>query len=841
MVRLLIALLCAAAACMLVAGAFSFAQTTTNFTPDPFVAQVSHSARDSFAGDMSANGRFVVIESTGDIATDKSARNNQDGNREIFLYDYAQRRIFQITDTKSILKPPGTPSPTPTPTPTPSQSASPTPTATPTPTPPVDNSTVAIEISNNRPIISLDPTLVSGQRTYTIVFSSNSPTLATFDGTDPGAPTNTDMNQELWTYQFTVPEVADLSTGAEVGPIDLTGGTFTRITNTPASFPPQPGSTTRNPQVADDNRDATISDDGRFIALVSSRDLVTGGNVDTGAIPNSEIFVYDTGTGTFEQVTNTKTASLNFPIFNENPSISGDGTSVAFVSNANFTGDNNDTGNGNGNAEIFLATGAGYATKTQVTKTKDDASTGATSNIFSFGRRLSRDGSFIAFESLASDPGANGTNTSFYVSFLYNVAAKTFAQVGPRALATPGDVLHFPTFTDYTATTPGSVVFASALNFKSDGTFPTSDQDSTGLNPPRASQVFLAPIVSGSVASTGPFTRLTNIPTGAFFVGIRPFLSNSRKRMAFSLPVTELGGGNGDGSSEVYYHLSPTITTESTATLSLFTGASMGPVFIPSPTTSPSGSPTPTPTPTPSPSPSASPTPFLAPGLAPGELAIAKASFTPAPTAASVSNNNASESGRAPSLPIELSGVSVSINGAACALYSVDASQINFVVPIGLVPNSGSASYPIVINNNGTVIRGLVVIVSAQPDIFMIPPPPGPGGRAVVCNVTNPLMPGCLMEPFNVTSDDGTGTQVPTVLRISLTGVRGSAASSATVTVGTTVITASTIVSSDLPGFDQLNFILPSTVDRGDLPIVVKVNSASSRPSDTAPHITINP
>jgi len=27
------------------------------------------------------------------------------GNREIFLYDYAQRRIFQITDTKSILKP----------------------------------------------------------------------------------------------------------------------------------------------------------------------------------------------------------------------------------------------------------------------------------------------------------------------------------------------------------------------------------------------------------------------------------------------------------------------------------------------------------------------------------------------------------------------------------------------------------------------------------------------------------------------------------------------------------------------------------------------------------------
>jgi len=294
----------------------------------------------------------------------------------------------------------------------------------------------------------------------------------------------------------------DLSTGADIGPIDLTNGTFTRITNTPASFPPVAGTTTTSPRVADDNRDATISDDGRLIALVSSRDLVTGGNVDSGAVPNPEIFVYDSGTASFTQVTNTKTTSANFPIVNEDRSSSGDGTSIAFISNANLTGDNNDNGNGNGNAEIFLATGAGYATKTQVTKTKDDAATGASSNIFSFGRRLSRDGSFIAFESLASDPAANGANTSFYVSFLYNVAAKTLAQVGPRALATPGDIIHFPTFTDYTATTPGSVVFTSALNFKSDGTFPSSDQDSTGLNPSRASQVFLAPIMSGTVALT---------------------------------------------------------------------------------------------------------------------------------------------------------------------------------------------------------------------------------------------------------------------------------------------------------------------------------------------------
>jgi len=35
-------------------------------------------------------------------------------------------------------------------------------------------------------------------------------------------------------------------------------------------------------------------------------------------------------------------------------------------------------------------------------------------------------------------------------------------------------------------------------------------------------------------------------------------------------------------------------------------------------------------------------------------------------------------------LPIELSGVSVSINSAACGLYAVGSSEIQVVVPVGL-------------------------------------------------------------------------------------------------------------------------------------------------------------
>src|SRR6185369_6392143 len=354
-----------------------------------------------------------------------------------------------------------------------------------------DVTNIKIEISNLRPIISLEPPLVGGNRTYTIVFSSNVPVSpASFDGTDPGAPINTDMNQELWLYQFTVADTADLSSGAEIPPVDLTAGTFTRITDTPASRPPSPGGIAGNsafpPFVADDNREAQISDNGQVIAFISTRNLVPAvGNLDADALPpnvgNPEVFLYNRATATFTQVTNTKSTSFNNPIFSQNPVLSGNGSVIAFSSNANLLSTNDD-GGGFSNAEIYAAnfnpaTGVVSGLR-QATKTKNgipsatptaspDPSTSAV--IFSFGRRMSRDGRYIAFESIASDPKGNTTNTTFYAPFVYDVAADTFAQVGPRATSTQVDpFLHLPVFTDYNAAlSPGSVLWTSALNFTS--------------------------------------------------------------------------------------------------------------------------------------------------------------------------------------------------------------------------------------------------------------------------------------------------------------------------------------------------------------------------------------
>ena len=83
---------------------------------------------------------------------------------------------------------------------------------------------------------------------------------------------------------------------------------------------------------------------GTRIAFHSNADLTPGapGNADG----NQEIFLFDTTTGLFTQITNT-TVSANF-----DPSINADGTRIAFTSGSDLTPGN--PGNADGNNEIFL-------------------------------------------------------------------------------------------------------------------------------------------------------------------------------------------------------------------------------------------------------------------------------------------------------------------------------------------------------------------------------------------------------------------------------------------------------------------------------------------------------
>lgn len=790
---------------------------------DSVIGQVTSSPAETFAGGISGDGRLIVFESTGNVATENPR--NADGNREIFLFDYAQRRIFQITDTKSLL--------------------------TNTAMPPTF-SNIKVEISNLRPVISNNGRWIAfGSNANSVTQPQANITPGNFDAASlndsmNNNPLTTDGNTEMWLYQVPAVAPVDLSFGSEISPTNLSAGTFIRITDTPASRPPFPGSASNGPIIADDNRSASLNDNGNYLAFVSNRDLVTGGNASPNA--NDEIFTYVRNSNALAQVTQTTRGTVAAPTYNQNPTISGNGLRVAFLSN----GDNPIVGmsggtNSDKNVEIFYvdldASGNPSGTKKQITTTTDPAA-GPPVNIFDIGRRMSRDGRYIAFDSYADLAGENGgTNQTSFALYLFDTTLTTnaFRRIGPRSdadsAAGGGDIAHYPGFTDTDANgTPQTLVFETRLNIIPAGTVAANNDDGLNPNSARPAQIYSYPL-----NATPTFTRLTKFPTPrTLLASTQPIPSNSRSRMTFNLALTEVGTGNFDLASEVYYFLLPNVISQTTASLSFATGASRIPV-----SNSPVPTPSPTPTPSPLPSPSPTPqTPSAVQGISPGMLAIvdypsvANPSVTVQTAVGSIS--------RRFTLPIELSGVTMTINGAAVGLKSVSQNQITFVVPPGLFPpGANNILYPVVINNNGIVSKGEVTVVNSRPDIFAFSEIPAPNGRARIFNVTNRVQ---RTEPFAVTTVKiKGGVRAPTILRLFLTGVELVNASNVSIRIGATTITGTQILTNSItrePGVNTFDFILPPALaGAGDVPIIVTVTlngvTYQSRLDDTAPRFRI--
>lgn len=800
---------------------------------DSAVGQITSSAQESFAGGISGDGRLVVFESNGNVATENPR--NADGNREIFLFDYAQRRIFQITDTKSLL------------------------TDT---TKAVTTDNTKVVIVNVRPVISRDGRWIA--------FGSNANSLATpaanltpgnFDAntltaSDKNALT-LDGNTELWLYQIPAVAAANLSSGSEIAFTDLNAGTFTRVTNTAASRVPTAGSTTIGPAIADDNREASLNENADYVAFVSNRDLVPGGNASADNNNNDEIFAYVRASNTFAQVTRTGRGTIAAPIYNQNPTISNTGSNlrVAFLSNAeNPVAGMTGGSNADGNVEIYYtdlnAAGMPIATAPNATVIGKQVTTttrtniGDIVNVLDYGRRMSRDGRFIAFDSYADLANENGgTNQASFALYLYDTTSGTVRRVGPRSDAdtgaTGGDVSHFPGFTDYNSSgAPQTLVFESRLNIKTDGTIPTTATDGLNSDVARPVQIYSIPLAS-IISAMPAFTRLTTFPAPNSLLGLtQPLPSDSQNRMTFSLAFTEIGTGNLDLQTEAFYFLLPVATTQSAATFNLATGASRLAVSA-TPTPTPTTTPTPTPTPTPSVTPTPQ-TPASVLGVSPGLLTYINfgSGTTPAVTAQTAVGSLQ----RSFTLPIELSGVTVTVNGAAAGIKSVSQNEILFVVPPGLPSVVAGTAYPLVINNNGTVFRSTITIVPARPDIFSSTV--GPGGRARVFNATNRVL---TTEPFTATTIKVKGgRRGATVLRVFLTGITDVPTANITIRVGTTDISGTSITAPVLrePGIYSIDFTLPPTLNgAGDVPIIVTVNAGSvsfqSRLEDTAPRLRI--
>jgi uncharacterized protein (TIGR03437 family) len=593
---------------------------------------------------------------------------------------------------------------------------------------------------------------------------------------------------------------------------------------------------------------------------VSNRDLVPSvGN----AAPdnNDEIFTFVRNMNVIGQVTKTPRGTLVAPIFNQNPTISGNGLRVAFLSKGNnpivgMTGGSN-TDN---NIEIFYSdlNAAGVpsgANQRQITTTTQ-TNLADTINILDIGRRMSRDGRYIAFDSYADLANENsGANYTSFALYLYDTMTSTFRRIGPRsdadatATASGGDVAHYPGFTDTDANgTPQTLVLETRLNIIPAGTISASNDDGLNPNMVRPTQIYSYPL--NIPAATATFTRLTKFPAPSFFLAsTQPIPSNSLNRMSFTLGLTEVGTGNFDSSNEAYYLLLPTVTSTVTdAALSFVTGASAIPVSnSPVPTPSPTATPTATPTPTASPTPTVTPTPqtpSAVQGISPGMLAIVD--YTSASNPAIAAQTAVGSIDRRFPLPIELGGVTLTINGAAAGLKSVSQNKITFVVPRGLFPpGANNILYPIVINNNGVVSKGNITIVNARPDIFTFSPVPAPNGRARVFNVTNSVF---RTEPFAVTTVRRKGgRRVPTVLRVFLTGAEIVNSNDVSIRVGDVVISGTLITTSAItrePGVQTFDFTLPPSLNgAGDVPIIITITlngvAYQSRLDDTAPRFRI--
>ena len=165
-----------------------------------------------------------------------------------------------------------------------------------------------------------------------------------------------------------------------------------------------------------ENNQPTTNQDGSLVAFRSSLDLIHGQNADG----NPEIFLYDTKAKSLTQLTHTSP-----PVVNTGPFLSGDGDKVVFLSSADLVpGENRD-----GKTEVVL-----FEKKTgrfsQLTHTpSSSASTGSVGKGISItGAAVSHDGTKVVISSTADlVQGENKDGGSQF--FIYDLTKKNMTQL----------------------------------------------------------------------------------------------------------------------------------------------------------------------------------------------------------------------------------------------------------------------------------------------------------------------------------------------------------------------------------------------------------------------------
>ena len=277
---------------------------------------------------------------------------------------------------------------------------------------------------------------------------------------------------------------ADLTGGnadgnREIFLFDRSSETFTQITDT----------------TGEDNIVARLNGDGTLLVFDSSAD-VTGGNADE----NREIFLFDTETDMFTQLTDTTAGNNLVPV------LTPDGAVIAFHSSADITGDNPDP-----SLEVFLFD-VGSTTFTQLT----DGGVGVNSASPS----LSDDVSLVAMNSDTDPTGLNPDGNREIL--LFDTGTMTFTQITNSLAGSSSD--------------PSLDSDGSHLVF-------SSQADPTGENPDGNLEVFIFN------TDTMSFTQVTDTLGGTN----RNARKNGDNMTILIESSSNIGGGNPDGNQEIYF------------------------------------------------------------------------------------------------------------------------------------------------------------------------------------------------------------------------------------------------------------------------------------------------
>ena len=264
----------------------------------------------------------------------------------------------------------------------------------------------------------------------------------------------------------------------------------------------------------------SISADGRYVAFESNASNLVAGDTNTTV----DVFVHDTATGVTTRVS-TATDGAQANDYSVDPSISADGGSIAFESQAS----NLVAGDTNGQGDVFV-----HDTTTGATTRVSTAADGTQANNYSIQGSISAEGRYIAFYSSASNLVAGDANGEGDV-FVHDTATGTTTLVSNA--------------TDGTQANDGSDLPSISADGRSIA-FRSSASNLVAGDTNGQGDVFVHDTTTGATTRASVATDGTQANDYSIEVSI----SADGRRTAFSSPASNLVAGDTNSDFDVFVH-----------------------------------------------------------------------------------------------------------------------------------------------------------------------------------------------------------------------------------------------------------------------------------------------